>query len=590
MTIFKRGLQPLALMLAFSGVVAGVSAQPAELIRAQSLLESPEIIAKIVKPLAAKTAVEVLERRGGWSRVRTQDGAEGWLRVLALRDTQSAGINLLALSHSGSNANSRVTGVAGIRSMPTTLAAERDSSHALILTIGAYQGGIPVLKGVVHDANSAVLMARALGVPEQNTVALSDATLTLNGMRKAMDDLDARVLPNDEVFFYYSGHGTRLQLFDGRQNRCAEALLSVDGEAFLDSELEERLQRLALKARRVVVFIDACHAGGVTTRSLGEEQQFTAKFYAKSDTGSGVCDKPVNALTRSLEIIDTEAEMGKGKSNFVHIAAARDNEAALDDGLRGGLASQAWLDCLTGRAKDLDGSTGVSIGELQACTQPGIDALAQGNSRFSSHHLTVTGNRNMVLVGPEELPSAVNPAAVLADIFANRDDRRRVRLRADKSVYKVKQDRVTFSLESSHAGYVYLLMAGSDGKSFDLLFPNKRDSRNQIKANEVWQLPRAGWAFRAGGPAGVNQLLAIVSDKPRNFAGIGMTAAGPFSVIGTTPIASRDIMLVSAGIAPAEIGSPQEECSMVGKNRTSEHAATCSGGYGADMLGLVEVY
>jgi hypothetical protein len=575
------------LALALSGAAVGASGQAAELVRSQYLMDAPSAKANALVSLAAKAQVEVLERRGGWSRVRA-DNREGWLRVLALRETREVGgldVNLQALNRPDKNAFSRVTSVAGLRGMPTQV-VEQPSAHALILTIGAYQEGIPPLKGVVYDAESAALMARALGVPEKNIVSLSDSVLTLAGIRKALDALEARILPHDEVFFYYSGHGTRLLVNDAQVPRCAEALLSVNGEVLLDAELEQRLHRIAEKARRMVVFFDACHSGGVSTRSVGD-----SRFTPKSFDAPGIesCNKPANALTRSLQIIDVDEDMGKGKRNFVHVAAARADEAALDDESRGGLATQAWLECLGGGAKDLDGSTGLSVSELQACAQPFINEFAGKDSGFSPPHLMLTGNVNMVLLGAEELPSSINPAAVLGDIFANRDDRRRVRLRADKPAYKVKHDRVTFSLESSHAGYVYILMAGSDGKSFDLLFPNKKDSRNQIQANEIWQLPRAGWAFRAGGPAGSNQLLALVSDKPRHFDSIGMKPAGPFSMISASPVAGSQILSVSSGLAQGGEGLAVSECAISGKDRTAEIATACSNAYGADQISLVEI-
>jgi hypothetical protein len=427
-------------------------------------------------------------------------------------------------------------------------------------------------------------MARALGVPEANITALSDSALTLAGLRAALDGLEARVLPNDEVFLYYSGHGTRLPAFDGRVKRCAEALLSIDGQALMDSELEQRLNGIAAKARRVVVFIDACHAGGVTTRGVTGNtvsDGFSAKFFTKPDAAT--CARPVNALTRNLGV--GESAKGAGKLNFIHIAAARDDEAALDDARRGGLASQAWLDCLAGSARDTDASSGLSARELQACAQPRIEQLARGNTRFSAHHITLHGNADMVLAAPETLPNTVDAAAVLKDIHANRDDRRHVRLSADKPAYKANQDRVRFTLESSHAGYVYLLMAGSDGKQFDLLFPNKKDDRNLIQANETWHLPRAGWSFRASGPPGRDQLLALVSDKPRDFSSLGMRPAGPFSVLGATPMTARDIQFVSAGI----VQTAPPECELTGTQRTADIAAACSDGYGADLISLIEI-
>lgn len=578
----KRSLIYL-LALLFLPILAWAS--PASLIRAQSLLAAPDGLAAEVAALPATTHVEVLERRGGWSRVRA-DGKEGWLRVLALRETHSAlpaTGNVAGLFRADATDNPRIVAVAGFRGLPPP----RSSAHALIFAISAYGNGIPPLPGVAHDADNAALMARALGVPEANTTVLRDGALDLAGMRAALDALDARVMPNDEVFLYYSGHGTRLNAFDGRAARCAEALVTADAQVLMDDELQDRLQRIAAKARRLVVFIDACHAGGATTRAV-VGGKLSGKFWAKS--GADTCERPSNALVRGLQA----AKPGEGKLNFIHIAAARDDEVALDDGDRGGLATLAWLDCLSGAARDSNASSGLSVAELAACAQPKIERQAAGNSHFAAHHLALTGNTAMVLAAPDPAPVAIttdtpkaetSAVAALRDILANRDDRRVVRLVADKSAYRIKRDPVRFSLTSSHEGYVYLLMVGSDGKSFDLLFPNRKDDRNHILAGETWQLPRPGWAIRAGGPAGRDHLLAVVSDNPRDFAALGMKPAGPFSMLATSPMSARDIQFVSATSAHAE----QAECEKSGAQRTLEVVATCSDAYGADLITLEEV-
>ncbi len=583
---FIRCLICALLLLALPALAAA----PATLIRAQPLLAAPDGLATEVAPLPANASVEVLERRGGWSRVRVGD-KEGWLRVLALRETRSArpaAGNVAGLFRADATNNPRIVAVAGFRGLPPP----RASAHALIFAISAYGNGIPPLPGVAHDADNAALMARALGVPEANTTLLRDGALTLSGMRAALDALDARVMPNDEVFLYYSGHGTRLNAFDGRAARCAEALVTADAQVLLDDELQDRLQRIAAKARRLVVFLDACHAGGATTRAVAGGS-LSGKFWAKA--GADTCERPSNALLRGLQA----AKPGAGKLNFIHIAAARDNEVALDDGERGGLATLAWLDCLSGAARDSNGSAGLSVAELAACAQPKIERQAAGNSRFAAHHLVLTGNSAMVLAAPEATavvadvpgeppaPAAAETSAVAAlkDVLANRDDRRVVRLVTDKSSYRIKQDRVRFSLTSSHEGYVYLLMVGSDGNSFDLLFPNQKDDRNHILAGETWQLPRPGWAIRAGGPTGRDHLLAVVSDNPRDFAALGMKPAGPFSVLAASPMSARDIQFVSTTSAHAE----QPECEKSGAQRTLEVVATCSDAYGADLITLEEV-
>src|SRR6202008_314584 len=103
-------------------------------------------------------------------------------------------------------------------------------------------------------------------------------------------------------------------------------------------------------------------------------------------------------------------------------------------------------------------------------------------------HVTVAGNANAVLAFTERtappdpapaLPSAdaarPHPPAyfTLSDVYNNRDDRRVVTLTPAKTRLQIGKDNFAFSLTSSHAGYLYLLMVGSDGKTFDMIFPNK---------------------------------------------------------------------------------------------------------------------
>ena len=62
-----------------------VHAEPATLVRASELKAQPATDAATLAQLAADAAVDALERSGGWVRVKTQAGAEGWVKMLALR-------------------------------------------------------------------------------------------------------------------------------------------------------------------------------------------------------------------------------------------------------------------------------------------------------------------------------------------------------------------------------------------------------------------------------------------------------------------------------------------------------------------------
>jgi len=553
------------------------------LIRDQNLLDSPNAGAAVVAKVSKSTQVDVLQRRAGWVQINAQ-GKVGWVRMLALksgRDKSSSSLSNMLVSwwdRPKSVETSRITAIAGLRSLPKP----QPSSHALIMAVGDYPVGIPMLTATNEDVDAAVMMANGMGVPEENMVVLKDGELGLNSMRKALDGLLERVLPGDQVFIYFSGHGTRVSLQEGGKERCAEGLLAADGGVLTDVEIETLLKSLSSKARRVVTFFDACHSGGAASRAAGPGS-FKVKNWNQPNARS--CSKPSNSLSVGL----TTRALGNSASagNFIHIASSRADEVSLEETGKGSLATQSWLQCLGEGAKDLDASGGISISEIGSCAQDLINLKVSSSSGFSPQQITLTGNQAMVVAASagSEINSAGAKAA-LQDIYVNRDARRQVTLDANPINMRIRTDRLGLKLHSSHAGYVYLLMVDSSGKTFDMLFPNKRDTANYIRAGETLHLPRPGWDVMAGGPPGQNTVLAIVSDSPRDFTKLGMKPAGPFSVVeADSQAVNHEIQSAASSASNAD----KAACSAVGRQRALLVIEDCSDVYGAAMVTINEI-
>ncbi len=500
----------------------------------------------------------------------------------------------------------------------------RAEIHALIMTISDYQSGIPKLKGVARDVESARSIARLMGVKDENMQWLHDEQLTLEGMKQAFDELDKRVVLGDKVFIYYSGHGGR-QIVHDPEERCAESLVTVNGYGFTDAEMEPRLKKLSDRTQKIITLFDACHSGGVVTRAIQDTQdaKFVPKFWTKG--GSESCEKPVNVLTRGIKLASSSA--GSGAKNYIYIAAANDNEISLDQPGKGGVATQAWLECMSGKAEDSDRSGGLTVEEIQVCAQEKINTQMKNVQGFLPQHINVIGNPQLVMTlagkspdAPQEpsvqitnaqpvtqpitqpisqpisqpvAPPVLQPVlpvqreaeapATLLDIYNGKDDRRTVEITPVKNKLKIGSDKFSFSLRSSHAGYLYLLMVGSDGKTFDLLFPNKLDGDNYIQAGQTVRFPRTSWEVIAQGPAGKDHILAIVADAPRDLTKLSITNAGPFSVVSATQSGKRGIQLVTSTPTVAV----QSECGSTGK-RNLAVAQVCSDAYGAAMAAVEE--
>jgi hypothetical protein len=122
--------------------------------------------------------------------------------------------------------------------------------------------------------------------------------------------------------------------------------------------------------------------------------------------------------------------------------------------------------------------------------------------------------------------------ATLQDIEQQRNPKRKLEVKLTKSVLKIAKDSLELTIKSSHDGYVYLVLLGSDAKSFYILYPNGLDMNNRIKAGVPLKLPRPDWQIKAAGPAGSNNLLVMVSDSQRKLDKLTIaqpTAAEPFT-------------------------------------------------------------
>jgi hypothetical protein len=179
---------------------------------------------------------------------------------------------------------------------------------------------------------------------------------------------------------------------------------------------------------------------------------------------------------------------------------------------------------------------------------------------------------NALPAGPSD------PLEALDRIFQARNRDHAVSVVLEKAQVRIGRDRLKFSLRSSRAGYVYLLMVGSDRSQFWLLFPNDIDRNNAIGASTSLDLPRSGWSMDAAGPPGIDYLLAIVSESPRDFSEAGLRPTSPF--------AEFSLAGVRAGGRERDEGRPR----FIGKpDCTATRKTPCPDSYGAALFSIKEI-
>ena len=219
---------------------------------------------------------------------------------------------------------------------PLYKVSENADNYAVVIGIERYSD-IPEAEFAEHDAAAVRDHLAALGFPQRNIVSLIGAKATKTGLIKELETwLPQNVGPNSTVFVYYSGHGAP----DVKTGRSY--LVPWDGDPqFLDDTgypVERLYQKLGqLKAKRVIVALDACFSG------VG---------------GRSVLAKGLRPLVNQVS-----AELAPGK--VVALTASGANQAAGAYPRQGhGLFTYYLLRGLNGDAADKDGR--VTVASLYA--------------------------------------------------------------------------------------------------------------------------------------------------------------------------------------------------------------------------------
>ncbi|MEQ9105943.1 MAG: serine/threonine-protein kinase [Limnobacter sp.] len=109
----------------------------------------------------------------------------------------------------------------------------------------------------------------------------------------------------------------------------------------------------------------------------------------------------------------------------------------------------------------------------------------------------------------------------------------------EKTVLRIGQDLLQFSVRSPINGYVAVYVRSSDNTLLQLL-PNARIPALSIVAGQALQLPPANEPIQAAGPAGQNQFLVVVTNRPRSYAHLKLQDHYDFGLIGDSTLLDPD--------------------------------------------------
>lgn len=163
------------------------------------------------------------------------------------------------------------------------------TGHAIVIGVANYRNVSGLPEAVLNDARdvAAVLKSNAYcGYDARNVHLLLDGDATLERIREVLALVAETSEPDDTVVIFFSGHGTCL----GDPADPESALLSVECDAqklgttsLSEAEFSSALQRFV--ARRLLVFIDACHSGGAGSFKGRQEGELPGLGYSEKSLG-----------------------------------------------------------------------------------------------------------------------------------------------------------------------------------------------------------------------------------------------------------------------------------------------------------------
>ncbi|MGE0743583.1 MAG: caspase family protein [Hyphomonadaceae bacterium] len=213
-----------------------------------------------------------------------------------------------------------------------------NNGYALAVGIAQYAGKARLAPTVAKDAADLAALLKdpnTSGYPADQVDLLQDHAATKSAILSGLATLALRAGPSSTALIYFSGHGARVSTKDGPQS----FLLPIDfdardvpGTCISNAELTGAIN--AIKAERVVLFMDACHSGAAANPKdiealISGKLGFDDGYYAGLAAGAG---RVVMASSRPDEYSWVDARMPNSVFTHALLGALRGDAAVRGDG------------------------------------------------------------------------------------------------------------------------------------------------------------------------------------------------------------------------------------------------------------------
>ena len=212
-----------------------------------------------------------------------------------------------------------------------------EEKYVFIVGVADYQGVVNDLKYSDDDALAFYKRMRKLGVKKENITILLDKNATQLNIIKKMSALFLKADENDQVIFFFSGHGAKGYFVPHDYNN-------------LLSHKTVKLIFKQSKAKKKVCFADACYSGSIRKKIKTKQIKIDKSYSLKQARNGGIA---------------------------VMMSSTGDETSIESEQIQQGVFTFCLLDGLTGNA-DINKDNVVTITELFEYTKEAVSFLTKG--------------------------------------------------------------------------------------------------------------------------------------------------------------------------------------------------------------------
>jgi WD40 repeat protein/uncharacterized caspase-like protein len=285
----------------------------------------------------------------------------------------SAGLNQIQLSVNGRNGERirktinitrRTLGAPATASENKPLRNTTGQPQRWAVIVGVSEYGNPAIKNLAYADRDAKAFAEFLkssaggGFEEERVKLITNKDATLQNVKTALFNFLRQTVEKDLVVIYFAGHGAPepanpnnnyLLCYDTDPN-------SLETTAFPMWDVNTALQRY-IPSKRVVVFTDACHSGGIS---------------------SDIATRGMSATDNNL-INQYLADLSKTKEGIIVFTASQSGEVSQElEKFGHGVFTYFLLEGMRGQA-DFNNDYTVTIGELMDYVEEKVKRQTNGN-------------------------------------------------------------------------------------------------------------------------------------------------------------------------------------------------------------------